>query len=113
MQKIEIIGNLTAKPETREIKTGNSVCAFTVAVSTGKDTDFFRVNAWDKLGASCQKYLDKGRKVYVSGTLKARTYEAKGKTMISLDITASYVEFLSPAKEKDDFTDINPNDLPF
>lgn len=125
MQRIEFIGNLTATPETKTTKNNNSVCTFTVAVNDGDATDYFRVNAWNKLGENCQRYLDKGRKVYVSGKLKERTYESKGKTHMSLDVLAAEVEFLSPKAAEnatvangdvvpdDDFTDINPNELPF
>jgi len=132
MQTIQIIGNLTASPETRSTTSGVTVCSFTVAVdrkfkdaSGKKKTDFFRVNAWRQLGEMCGRYLDKGRKVYVRGELQARTYEAKdGTTRMSLDVQADEVEFLSPRTEKHDepkeeqtdtsgFTDIDTSDLPF
>ena len=124
MQKIEFIGNLTAAPETKTTKNNNSVCTFTVAVNDGDATDYFHVNAWNKLGENCQRYLGKGKKVYVSGKLKARLYESNGKTRLSLDVVASEIEFLTPKAETasvqngavvpdDGFTDINPNDLPF
>ena len=55
MNKLTIIGNLTADPELRTIPSGASVCTFTVAVNRrfGKEdrqTDFFRVTAWRQLG---------------------------------------------------------------
>jgi single-strand DNA-binding protein len=132
MQTIQIIGNLTAAPETRSTNSGVTVCSFTVAVdrkfkdqSGNKTTDFFRVNAWRQLGEMCGRYLDKGRKVYVRGELQARTYEdKKGTTRLSLDVQADEVEFLSAKQEKHDepkedtadmqgFTDITSDDLPF
>ena len=132
MQTIEFIGNLTASPETRSTPNGVTVCTFTVAVnrkfadqSGEKKVDYFKCNAWRNLGDLCARYLDKGRKVYVSGELQARTYEAKdGTTRMSLDVQADAVEFLSPRTEKHDepkeeqqdtsgFTDIDTSDLPF
>lgn len=126
MQKIEFIGNLTATPETKTTKNGKSVCMFSVAVNDGGSVDFFRVSVWEKLGEVCQKYLDKGKKVFVAGKLKARLYESKGKSCLSLDVVATEIEFLTPkgAAESasvqngavvsdDSFTDINPNYLPF
>ncbi|MBR0335185.1 MAG: single-stranded DNA-binding protein, partial [Bacteroidales bacterium] len=63
-------------------------------------TDFFRINAWGKLGELCARFLGKGRKVAVVGELQARTYDNKdGKTMLSLDVVADEVEFLTPAEE--------------
>ena len=104
MQKLHIIGNLTKDPETRTTPNGNTVCSFTVAVNRKKvsepTTDFFRVNAWGKLGELCARFLGKGRKVAVVGELQARTYDNKdGKTMLSLDVVADEVEFLTPAEE--------------
>ena len=104
MNKQFCIGNLTKDPETRTTPTGNTVCTFTVAVNRKKvsepQTDFFRVNAWGKLGELCGRFLNKGRKVAVVGELQARTYDNKdGKTMLSLDVVADEVEFLTPAEE--------------
>ena len=102
MNKITLIGNLTNDPEIRSTQTGKSVCTFTIAVNRKKvsepQTDFFRVNAWGKLGELCARFLGKGRKVAVVGELQARTYDNKdGKTMLSLDVVADEVEFLTPA----------------
>ena len=103
MNKLTLIGNLTKDPETRTTPNGNTVCSFTVAVNRKKvseqQTDFFRVNAWGKLGELCARFLNKGRKVAVVGELQARTYDNKdGKTMLSLDVVADEVEFLTPAE---------------
>ena len=133
MNKQFCIGNLTKDPETRTTPNGNTVCTFTVAVNRKKvsepQTDFFRVNAWGKLGELCGRFLNKGRKVAVVGELQARTYDNKdGKTMLSLDVVADEVEFLTPAEEPkkkakensdgydhtpDEWATINSSDLPF
>lgn len=102
MNKLTIIGNLTADPELRTIPSGVSVCTFTVAVNrrSGKDerqTDFFRVAAWRQLGETCSRYLAKGRKVCVVGEVTARAFEGKdGTPRASLEVNADEVEFLSP-----------------
>ena len=102
MNHLTIIGNLTKDPETRTTPNGNTVCSFTVAVNRKKvsepQTDFFRVNAWGKLGELCARFLNKGRKVAVVGELQARTYESNGQTRLSLDVIADEVEFLTPAE---------------
>lgn len=105
MNKLTIIGNLTADPELRTIPSGVSVCTFTVAVNrrTGKEdrqTDFFRVTAWRQLGENCSRYLTKGKKVAVVGEVSARAFEGKDGTLrASLEVTADDVEFLSPRNE--------------
>ena len=130
MNKIVLIGNLTADPVLRATPNGTSVCNFTLAVNRRfpgadgqKQTDFFRVLAWRGLADSCAKYLAKGRKAAVIGELQARTYEAKdGTTRMSLDVSADEVEFLSPREEPkaapapadpNTFEDVSSDDLPF
>ena len=100
MNKIILIGNLTADPQLRTTPQGISVCDFTIAVNRrggqNNEADFCRITAWRQLGENCSKYLAKGRKVYVSGPVSARTYQANdGNTRVSLEVTADDVEFLS------------------
>ena len=116
MNKIILIGNLTRDPELRTTPTGVSVCDFTIAVNrrnrgsqqgdgSQSDADFFRVTAWRQLGENCKAYLAKGRKVYVSGPLTARTYTANdGTTRVSLEVTADDVEFLSSRNDSQGFS---------
>ena len=121
MNKLTIIGNLTKDPEIRTTQGGHDVCNFTVAVNRRggngpDDADFFRVSAWDKLGETCQRFLDKGRKVAVVGPVGARTYQDKnGETRVSLEVTANDVEFLSPKSDSIDpesgFTKVNVGDV--
>ena len=101
MQKLTIIGNLTKEPELRSTPNGIPVCTFTIAVNGRKQDEpatFFRVTAWRQLGENCNRYLTKGKKVFVSGPVSVSTYTAKdGAARASMEITADEVEFLSPA----------------
>lgn len=108
MQKLFIIGNLVRDPELRSTRDGIAVCSFTVAVnrrSKGaqagqQDADFFRVNAWRELGETCAKFLAKGRKVAVTGSVSVSTYTGSdGTARASMDVRADQVEFLSPREE--------------
>ena len=136
MNKIILIGNLTRDPETRTTPSGHSVCNFDIAVNDRRggqeNTLYFRVAAWDKTGESCQRYLSKGRKVFVAGPLSYRTYQANdGTTRVSLEVNANDVEFLSsrnddvaggyspapsapaPMAQASGFTAVETDDLPF
>ena len=105
MNKVFLIGNLTRDPELRTTPSGKSVCTFTIAVNRKKknksqneqpEADFFRITVWNGLGESCAKYLTKGRKVSVIGSVSCRTYEGNdGVTRASLEVEADDVEFLS------------------
>ena len=106
MQILVIIGNVVNDPQTRVTQSGHSVCSYTVAVNRRhqkdgqQDADFFRVSAWDKLGENCQKYLTKGKKVEVTGSVSVSTYTAKdGTARANLDVLARDVEFLSPKEQ--------------
>lgn len=102
MNKLIIIGNLTRDPESRTTPSGHTVCNFDVAVNERRggqeSTSYFRVSAWDKTGESCQRYLSKGKKVFVAGPVSVRMYQSNsGETKVSVEIAANDVEFLSPA----------------
>jgi single-strand DNA-binding protein len=102
MNKVYLIGNLTRDPETRTTTTGIQVCNFSIAVNRRRraegtqETDFFNIVAWRQLAELCGKYLSKGRKVAVAGSIQTRTYEAQdGSKRNAFDIVADEVEFLS------------------
>ena len=89
MNKLTIIGNLTADPELRTIPSGVSVCTFTVAVNRRSGKEDRQTD-----------YLTKGKKVAVVGEVSARAFEGKDGTLrASLEVTADDVEFLSPRSE--------------
>ena len=128
-------GNLTKDPELRTTRDGDSVCSFTIAVNRRRtaqagqpEADFFRVTAWRQLGENCAKWLIKGNKVSVVGTVSASAYMGNdGQPRANLEVTANEVEFLSPANtvpgekpvqaQKTDtqsgFTEVPNEELPF
>lgn len=98
------IGNLVRDPEVRSTNAGIKVCNFTIAINRRvknngeQQTDFFNIVAWRQLAELCEKYLSKGKKVAVVGSIQTRNYEDKnGVKRTSWDILADEVEFLSPA----------------
>ena len=138
MNKIFLIGNLTRDPEMRTTNSGVSVCTFTVAVNRRRsgaeagqtEADFFRISAWRQLGENCNRFLAKGRKCAVTGTLTLQTYTGNdGQTRSSLEVQADEVEFLTPRSEQtgnsqpaagsapaarsNEFIQVNDDDLPF
>ena len=109
MNKVFLIGNLTKDPEMRSTQSGVAVCNFTIAVNrrfrnpqTGQqETDFLNVIAWRQLAELCGRYLTKGRKVAVTGSIQTRTYEAQdGSKRSAFDIVADEVEFLTPRNQQ-------------
>jgi single-strand DNA-binding protein len=128
MNSLHIIGNITKNPETRTTPSGSTVCSFTVAVNRRQkvqgqpEADFFRVSAWNKLGENCQKYLAKGRKVSVVGSVTVHAYSMQdGKPGASLEVMANDVEFLlskgeaesNSGTDENGFTQVEADDLPW
>lgn len=107
MNKIFLIGNLTRDPELRTTQSGVTVCSFGLAVNRRRkvegqpEADFFTVTAWRQLGETAARYLSKGRKVSVVGTLTMRTYDAQdGTKRTVLDVDADDIEFLPNASQQ-------------
>ena len=103
MQKFICIGNLTKNPELSETNNGTAYCRFTVAVNRpyqedgNRVADYFNIVAWRGQAENCGKYLAKGRKVAIVGTLQNRTYEDRdGNKRTVTEVVANEVEFLSP-----------------
>lgn len=109
MNKVYLIGNLTRDPEVSETGSGLTLCRFSIAVNrnySGSDgerqTDFFNITVWRALAENCGKYLKKGSKVAVVGSLQNRSYEDKdGIKRNVTDIVANEVEFLSSKNSGD------------
>ncbi len=112
MNKVFLIGNLTRDPEMRTTQSGVSLCSFTIAVNRRRgnnaeagqpEADFFRITAWRQLGDICGRYLAKGRKVAITGTVSASAYVGQdGQARASLEVQADDVEFLTPKGEAGD-----------
>lgn len=113
MNKIFLIGNLTADPEINYTKKEDiPVCNFTIAVNNYQTerTDFFKVTAWRGLGENVEKYCKKGSKVAVVGECQIEKYEDKdGNTRTDIRVVAEAVEFLS-YKDKDEDEDEDEDD---
>ena len=109
MNKLFIIENCVRDPELRTTTSGKNVCSFTVAVNNRKrkegdqdHADFFRVSAWDQLGENCAKYLAKGKKVSVVGSVGIHVYSAQdGSARANMEVLANEVEFLSSRQDQE------------
>ncbi len=112
MNRIVIVGNLTRDPELRTLPSGVSVCNFTVAVNRRfanpqgvREADFFPVATWRQMAESCARFLRKGSKCAVIGSLHTRTYETQeGQKRFVIEVQADEVEFIdrSAAGERTD-----------
>ncbi len=112
MNKVILVGNLTRDPELTETPSGVAVCRFAIAVSRDyasadgtRETDFFNITVWRGRAENCGKYLKKGNKVAIVGSLQNRSYEDKdGIKRNVTDVIANEVEFLTPKNAQGDDT---------
>jgi single-strand DNA-binding protein len=103
MNKVVLIGNLTRDPELTTTANGVNFCRFTIAVSRNfstsdgeREADFLPIIAWRAQADNCYKYLKKGSKVAVVGSVQTRNYEASdGTRRYVTEIVAENVEFIS------------------
>jgi len=110
MNKVILVGNLTRDPELSETPSGVAVCRFSIAVSRDyassdgtRETDFFNITVWRGRAENCGKYLKKGNKVAIVGSLQNRSYEDKdGIKRNVTDVIANEVEFLTPKNAQSD-----------
>lgn len=84
--RVQLIGNLGATPEIKELDNGNKMARFTVATSefyTNKkgekvnETQWHNIVIWGKLAGIAEKYLEKGSQVVIDGKLTTRNYTDK------------------------------------
>ena len=104
VNKVILIGNLGKDPEIRTTPQGTTLARFSVATSTTwKDasgakqerTEWHDVVAWEKLAQICGEYLQKGKQVYVEGSLQTRSWEDQnGQKRYKTEIKASNVVML-------------------
>jgi single-strand DNA-binding protein len=102
VNKAILIGNLTRDPELRTGASGVPVCTFTLAINRRfankqgvREADFLTIVTFKQKAELCARYLTKGRKVAVEGSIQTRTYDAQdGTKRYVTEILADEVEFI-------------------
>jgi single-strand DNA-binding protein len=103
LNRVQIIGRLGKDPEEKILQSGRTLVVFSVAVDrlwksrngeSRKETDWFNVEAWGKLGEICLKYLNKGKLVYLEGRLRTSRYEHEGETRYATKVVADRMQML-------------------
>lgn len=102
MNKVILIGRLTAKPELRYTPSNVATTRFSVAVNRTftnaqgeRETDFINVVVWRKQAENVCNYLNKGSLVAIDGRLQTNNYTDKdGNKRYSMDVIADNVQFL-------------------
>ena len=107
---------------------GTAMTSFRVASSRNyngpdgerkEETEWFPVVTWRKLAEQCSQYLQKGKKVYVEGRLRTRSWDTPdGQRHYRTEVVAERVLFLdrvagTPFPDEREGPDVEPEDIPF
>ena len=99
LNKVILIGNLTADPKKTEPKPGLSVCKFSLAINNyyqkTKSVDFINCTAFNKTADNIAKYLKKGSTVAVEGSIRTGSYEKNQIKIYTFEVVTNNVVFLN------------------
>jgi len=125
MNRVELVGRLTAKPELRYTSGNVAYTRFSVAINRTvanaqgeRETDFINVVVWRKQAENVANFLDKGSLVGIEGSIQTGSYTDKdGNKRNSFEVYANRVEFLTPKSQggsnvsANDYMDAPMNDV--
>lgn len=120
MNKVNLIGRLTADPEVRYTQGDQPMCiaSYRLAVERrGKkaegqqSADFISIKAFGKGGEFAEKYLHKGMKVAVSGHIQTGSYTRQdGQKVYTTDVIADEQEFCESKASNDTAQNYTPKE---
>ncbi|MDD2891790.1 MAG: single-stranded DNA-binding protein [Candidatus Gracilibacteria bacterium] len=123
LNKVQLIGNLTATPEVKETPNGQKVANFSVATNrVWKDAsgmkqeqvEFHNIVIWGSLAGIAEQYLTKGQKVYLEGRLQTRSWDdPTGAKKYKTEVVADNLIMLSGKRDEgsDSFSQEAPEEV--
>lgn len=122
MNNVTIMGRVTADPEVRYTQSQKAFCRFTLAVDRIKkdECDFIRCVSWEKVAENMGKYVHKGDRLLVIGSIQTGSYEKDGKKVYTTDVLARTINYLDMRKSdggfepaQEEIPEAFQDDLPF
>lgn len=125
MNNVILYGRITADPAVKYTQSNKATCRFTLAVNRiGEGADFIRCVAWEKVAENMGKYVRKGDRLLINGSITTGSYEKDRQKVYTTDVIARTVQFLDMHKQDggfkevneplpDDFASIDQEELPF
>ena len=105
VNKVILIGNITKDPFIKNTAGDKKIAIFTVATNRqfknlrgeiGNEVEYTNCIAWGSIAESCEKYLMKGKLVYIEGRLKTRIIDKDdGSKVYKTEIVVGHLIFLS------------------
>lgn len=111
VNKAILVGNVGKDPEVRHLEGGTSVARFTLATSESyknkngelvTTTEWHNIVAWRQLAEFAEKYIKKGRQLYVEGKITNRQWDDKdGNKRYTTEIVADNIRLLGRREDSD------------
>lgn len=110
VNKVILVGNLGSDPEVRSTPSGQRVANFRLATSrswTGQDgqrqekTEWHSIVVWGKQADIAERYLQKGKQIYLEGRLETRSWQDKeGQTRYKTEVICENFQMLGRAGDR-------------
>lgn len=120
VNKVILLGNLGRDPEIRNLESGARVASFSLATNRtyksqeGKkvdETEWHNVVLWGNLADLAEKFLAKGRQVYIEGRIRTRQWEDKeGQKRYTTEIVGENMTFVGGGRDQRDDAPPPPSD---
>lgn len=101
LNKVILIGHMTANPELKQSTSGVNVCSFSIGVSRRytkgeqQQTDFITIVAWRQQAEFVCRYFKKGSSICVCGSLQTRTWtDNRNNKRYATEVIADEVSFV-------------------
>jgi len=117
MNRVMLIGRLTAKPELKYTGSNLPFARFSVAVNRTfnnaqgqREADFINVVVWRKQAENVCNFLDKGSLVSIEGRIQTGSYDDKdGNKRYTMEVVADSVQFLESKSQSQSRSQSNPS----
>ena len=121
MNKVVLLGRLTAKPELRYTPQNTAYTRFSIAVNRNftsadgkREADFINVVAWRKQAETIAKYFDKGNLIALEGRLQTGSYDDKdGNKRYTVDVALDNFEFVESKAQREASTNSSSEPTPY
>ena len=108
VNKVILIGNVGKDPEVKQLENNVSVARFTLATNESyknrdgqrvDQTEWHNIVMWRGLAEVAEKYISKGKQLYIEGKIQTRTYEEGGNKKYFTEIVADSMTMLGGPRE--------------
>ena len=108
LNKVILMGHMTADPELKQTTSGTSVCSFSIGVNRRyskqdqgqQSVDFINIVAWRQQAEFVSRYFKKGSSIVICGSIQVRSWnDQNGQKRYATEVVADEVTFGAPAAQ--------------